>query len=143
MARLHHVIVPSADHLHAAEFLGKLFGIDPAPPTHRFPWSPSLTVGEVQLMFCEAPRVPLHLAFHVTPAEFDGIVARIRENGVTHGDNPQDPSNSRLRTDDRGYGYRAVWTLSPDATQLEFFCFDKLPEGFTDPATTVTAVGAR
>jgi hypothetical protein len=143
VARLHHAIIPSKDHLHAAQFLGTLFGLDPEPPTHRFPWSPSLTVGGVKLMFCQAPQVPVHLAFHVTPAEFDDILARIQAGAVTHGDNPQDPSNAKIRTDERGHGYRAVWALAPDATLLEFFCFDMLPEGFTDPATAVTTVGVQ
>lgn len=135
MAQLHHVIVPSTDHLEAAGFLAMLFGAEPEPATYRYPWSPSLRVGGMKLMFCEAPRVPLHLAFHVTPQEFDAIVGRIREHGVTHGDNPQHPDNSALRADDRGY--RAVWALSPDQTLLEFFSFDVLPEGFTSPAAPV------
>jgi hypothetical protein len=88
-------------------------------------------------MFCEGEPSGVHLAFHVTPGEFDEIVARMRQNGVAYGDHPDEPANSVVRTDDRGYGYRSVWCLLPDTTVLEFFCFDRLPEGLMDPSTVV------
>ena len=136
MARLHHVRVPSADHLHAAAFLAMLFGTEASLP-HRPDDHESVLIGSVRLMFCEAEPSGVHLAFHVTPREFDEIMARMRKNEVAYGDGPEEPINSRVRTDDRGYGYRAIWSLSPDATLLEFFCFDRLPEGFMDPSTVV------
>jgi hypothetical protein len=135
VARLHHVILPSNDHMHTAEFLGLLLGIEPSPIAEHFPRSPSLTIGDLRLMFCRGPLVYHHLAFHVSAAEFDGIIQRIREHGIPHGDAPVRINNSRVRTDDRGNGYRAVWLRSPDAMLLEFFSFDELPEGYTDPAT--------
>jgi hypothetical protein len=122
--------------MHAAEFLGLLFGIEPSPPAEIYPYSPSLRVGSMTFMFGEAEWVPKHLAFHVTPAEFDGILGRIREHSLTHGDGPWQADNSKVKTGDSANGYRAVWlhSPSPDTTLLEFFCFDVIPDGFSDPA---------
>jgi hypothetical protein len=140
VARLHHVILPSSDHMHAAEFLATIFGVEPSPANERYPYSPSLKLDGIRIMFSEAVQVPQHLAFHVTPAELDGILGRIQEHGLAYGDDAGQPDNSKVRTDDRGYGYRAIWIVSPDKTLLEFFSFDVLPEGYSSPAVMPAAM---
>jgi hypothetical protein len=132
LTRLNHMIVPSTDHKNAAEFLAMLLGAEVSPATGEYPWSPSLRVGDVKILFCKGPFTRLHLAFHVTPDEFDGILERIREHGVAYGDSANTPNNSRLRV--RDLGNRTFWTLAPDKTLLEFFSFDELPEGLSSPA---------
>jgi hypothetical protein len=94
-------------------------------------------------MFSKSQGNPLHLAFHVTPAEFDHVMDHIRDRGLAHGDGPYETTNRRIRTDDRGYGYRAVWLTSPDENLLEFFSFDTVPETFAGPGATITGMDAQ
>ncbi|MGW1682392.1 hypothetical protein [Saccharopolyspora sp. NPDC002376] len=39
---------------------------------------------------------PHHLAFDVEPADFDQVLARLQANGVSYGNSPFEPDNSRI-----------------------------------------------
>jgi catechol 2,3-dioxygenase-like lactoylglutathione lyase family enzyme len=114
--QLNHTIVHSRDKSEAASFLCEILGL-PAP----VPWGPFLTVecaNGVTLDFADFAEEysPQHYAFLVEEAEFDAILARIRERDLPHWADPSHRRPGEINTNDGG---RGVYWEDPNGHNLE------------------------
>jgi catechol 2,3-dioxygenase-like lactoylglutathione lyase family enzyme len=74
--------------------------------------------GEGSVLFVTEPSVPSHhVAFGVGDAEFGAIVDRLRQRGISFGNDPEEPTNGA--TDDPLGGKGRVYFRSPDDHFLE------------------------
>ncbi|MBH1935365.1 VOC family protein [Streptomyces sp. AV19] len=114
---LNHTIVHSRDKHAAAAFVAGVLGLEVGPEAGPFV-TLSLANG-VTLDFLSSPHLDIaeqHYAFLVPEAEFDAIVRRIKDAGVTHYSGP------RLDEPDAIYhakGGRGTYFKSPDGHVLE------------------------
>jgi catechol 2,3-dioxygenase-like lactoylglutathione lyase family enzyme len=113
--RLNHTIVHARDKHESARFLAELLGLD--APT---PFGPFLVVkvdNDVSLDFVDAPEPrPQHYAFLVGEEEFDQILGRILERGLTYWADPMHRLPNRINTNDGG---RGLYWEDPDGHNLE------------------------
>ena len=100
---LNHIIVPARDKQAAARLFASLFGLE-EEPMHGFA---AVRVNEgLALLFDDAEFFePGHYAFHVSDAEFDAILGRVREAGLAYGSSPGAPDNGRLNDWGGGRGF--------------------------------------
>ncbi|GAA2774653.1 VOC family protein [Saccharopolyspora taberi] len=94
---LNHTIVPAADHRAAADFFAGIMGLERLEPQGASGHFEPVRVNDsltLEFMAVEDAQ-PHHLAFDVDAAEFDAILARIRERGVVFGSSPREPGNGR------------------------------------------------
>ena len=112
---LNHTIVAATDQQATAAFLVEVLGL---PEAEKAP--PFLGVhltNDAVLYVMEASRVHAqHYAFLVGEAEFDAILARITERGITYFADPFQRQPGEINHDDGGRG--AYW-LAPDGHVLE------------------------
>ncbi|WP_372408172.1 VOC family protein [Streptomyces luteireticuli] len=114
---LNHTIVHSRDKHAAAAFVAGLLGLETGPEVG--PFVALRLANGVTLDFMTSPHPAIaeqHYAFLVPEAEFDAILRRIEEAGVTHYSGP--------RLDDPGAvnhhnGGRGTYFRSPDGHVLE------------------------
>jgi extradiol dioxygenase family protein len=115
--QLNHTIVHARDKHEAATFLCEILGL-PAP----VPYGPFLTVAcsnDVTLDFADddASTVPSqHYAFLVEEAEFDDILGRIVERGLTYWADPFHRRAGEINTNDGG---RGLYWNDPNGHNLE------------------------
>ncbi|MBA3620293.1 MAG: VOC family protein [Chloroflexi bacterium] len=114
--RLNHTIVHARDKHEASSFLVDVLGL--AEPT---PFGPFLVVqvdNDVSLDFIDdhGPIDPQHYAFLVSESEFDEIIGRIRERGLSYW---ADPGRERLREHNTNDGGRGVYWEDPNGHFLE------------------------
>lgn len=89
---LNHTIVPAVDNEQEAAFFGRIMGLAYAGPVRHF--APVRINEQLTLDFMTVVEpTGVHLAFDVDPATFDGILARLRADGVPYGDRPDRPDN--------------------------------------------------
>ena len=112
---LNHTIVPARDKTAAARFFAEIFGLTCEPVDY---FAPVRVNDQMTLLFSdESPEHESHhYAFHVSDAEFDAILARIREAGVDYGSAPWRLTDGKLN--DRNGG-RGVYFRNPDGHVLE------------------------
>jgi catechol 2,3-dioxygenase-like lactoylglutathione lyase family enzyme len=112
---LNHTIIHVRDKELSARFLAELFGL-PEPRS----WGPFCMVelaGGVTLDYCDhADPQPTHYAFLVSDAEFDAILGRIRERGLTYW---ADPAATQPGEINHHFGGRGVYWADPDGHYLE------------------------
>jgi catechol 2,3-dioxygenase-like lactoylglutathione lyase family enzyme len=114
--RLNHTIVHARDKHEASSFLVDVLGL--AEPT---PFGPFLVVqvdNDVSLDFIDdhGPIDPQHYAFLVSESEFDEIIGRIRERGLSYW---ADPGRERLGEHNTNDGGRGVYWEDPNGHFLE------------------------
>jgi len=112
---LDHTIVPARDKVASARFFARIFGLSyEGPHSHFAP----VKVNEVlTLDFDEREAFePHHYAFRVTDPEFDGIFARVREEGIAYGSGPF--SRADMKIGDRRGG-RGFYFEDPNGHVLE------------------------
>jgi catechol 2,3-dioxygenase-like lactoylglutathione lyase family enzyme len=113
-----HVAVPSRDPEASARFLGQILGaaIERDGPEDEFV---CLRLADhVQILFSPATEVARHhMAFRVTPGEFDAVVQRLRAKGLPVGNDPEAPSNGQ--TSDPLGGHGRVYFTDPDGHLFE------------------------
>ena len=114
--RLNHTIVHARDKHEASSFLVDVLGL--AEPT---PFGPFLIVqvdNDVSLDFIDdhGPIDPQHYAFLVSESEFDEIIGRIRERGLSYW---ADPGRERLGEHNTNDGGRGVYWEDPNGHFLE------------------------
>jgi len=114
--RLNHTIVHARDKHEASSFLVDVLGL--AEPT---PFGPFLIVqvdNDVSLDFIDdhGPIDPQHYAFLVSESEFDEIIGRIRERGLSYW---ADPGRERLGEHNTNDGGRGVYCEDPNGHFLE------------------------
>jgi len=114
--QLNHTIVHARDKHEASSFLVDVLGL--AEPT---PFGPFLIVqvdNDVSLDFIDdhGPIDPQHYAFLVSESEFDEIIGRIRERGLSYW---ADPGRERLGEHNTNDGGRGVYWEDPNGHFLE------------------------
>ena len=114
--RLDHTIVHARDRNASAAFLTSILGLPPPEAVGRFA---AVTLGNgVTLDFADAdvPFDHAHYAFVVSEDEFDAILARVQERGLTWWADPrrQRPNERYVRADSRGFYFD-----DPDGHSLE------------------------
>lgn len=115
-AQLNHTIVWSSDPSASARFLATILG-RPAPFRFGHFQVVSLDNG-VSLDFAhrEGPVHAQHYAFLIAEADFDGVFARIREQGVAYWADPMRRQPGAINHNDGG---RGVYFADPDDHILE------------------------
>ena len=114
--KLNHTIVAAHDKEASAKFLAEILGL-PRPA----PYGPFMTVqadNDVTLDFMDTPDpiASQHYAFLVSEEDFDGILARVRERGLTIWADPGHREPDEINTMDGG---RAFYFESPEGHNLE------------------------
>jgi catechol 2,3-dioxygenase-like lactoylglutathione lyase family enzyme len=112
---LNHTIVTATDQQATARFLTEILGLP--EPEKSPPFLGVHLTNDAVLYVMEAARVHAqHYAFLVGESEFDAILARITERGVTHFADPFQKRPGEINHDDGG---RGVYWLAPDGHVLE------------------------
>ncbi|WP_156839371.1 VOC family protein [Novosphingobium aquimarinum] len=113
---LNHTIVWSSDRHRASEFFARIFALPAPVKVSRFQVV-TLDNG-VSLDFADTskPIATQHYAMLVSEPEFDGIYARIREEGIPHW---SDPGRTRPDEINHNHGGRGVYFTDPDGHVLE------------------------
>ncbi|MGH8929202.1 MAG: VOC family protein [Egibacteraceae bacterium] len=113
---LNHIIIPAKDKHASAEFLAEILSLDVSPQFG--PFIP-VQVGGVTLDFMDSDDFRPewhHCAFLVTEPEFDEILARVKELGVTYYPNPQHTGPGEINHD---WGGRGFYFDDPNGHNLE------------------------
>jgi catechol 2,3-dioxygenase-like lactoylglutathione lyase family enzyme len=101
---LDHTIVPAKDKAASAEFFAEIFGLTVKPGQGHFAQvqvNDSLT-----LDFDEEPDPQSHhYAFHISDAEFDSILGRVKAKGLPYGSGPFNHSDGQTYTRRGGHGF--------------------------------------
>jgi len=114
--QLNHTIVAARDKKESALFLADVFGL-PEPT----PFGPFMAVqadNEVTLDFVDVAGeiTSQHYAFLVSEDEFDAILARVRERGLTFW---ADPGHTRSGAINHNDGGRGVYFEDPSGHNME------------------------
>lgn len=112
---LNHTIVSARDKAQTATFLTEVLGLGPHRMLGHFA---VVQVGETSLDFIETDDEisPRHFAFLVSESEFDQILGRIRERGLTYWADPFRREPGRINHWDDG---RGVYFEDPNGHLLE------------------------
>jgi len=113
---LNHTIIWCSDQKRTAAFFSEILGL-PAP--RQFSHFDVLPMANgVSLDFADRtePIAPQHYAFLVCEAEFDGIMERIGERGLTYWADPARKKEGEINHRDGG---RGVYFEAPDGHLLE------------------------
>jgi catechol 2,3-dioxygenase-like lactoylglutathione lyase family enzyme len=112
---LNHTIVPARDKVAAARFFAGIFGLDFKEPSGHF--APVHVNETLTLLFSEDTSFDSHhYAFHVSDAEFDAILGRIKKAGLAYGSAPWSLDDGKIN--DWGGG-RGVYFKDPNGHVLE------------------------
>ena len=112
---LNHTIVPTHDKEAAARFFAQIFGLQYAGPTGHF--APVRVNEELTLDFDNAETFEHHhYAFHVGDNEFDTILQRVQEAGISYGSEPRSLDNGQLNSRKGG---RGIYFRDPSGHVLE------------------------
>ncbi len=117
--KLNHTTVPARDKHAAAQFFADIFGTrvgreNPGTTPGRFA---VVQVGGVNFAFDDVQDIrPQHYAFHVSDEEFDSILARLRERGVSIAADPFHKRPGKLNANEGGRGF---YFLTPDGHNIE------------------------
>jgi catechol 2,3-dioxygenase-like lactoylglutathione lyase family enzyme len=109
--RLDHTIVPARDKAAAARFFADVFGLTVKPGQGYFAQvrvneSLTLDFADDPEAWGEPDRAPsLHLAFHVSDEEYEGILARVKARSIPYGSEPARPDDGRINTRRGGRGF--------------------------------------
>lgn len=111
---LNHTIVPSHDKQAAARFFASIFDLKSASHGH---FEEVRVNDQLTLLFDNWDTFePHHYAFHVSDAEFDAILGRVREAGLSYGSGPMHPDDGELNDWNGGRGF---YFRDPDGHLLE------------------------
>ena len=111
--RLDHLIVPSRDRVAAARQLGTLLGVAWAEQGAVGPFSPVYVNEELTIDFDQwvDPVPKLHYCFRVSQAEFDAILARIKQAGIAYRSLPHGPDDYAVNP---AFGGSLIYWSEPD-----------------------------
>jgi catechol 2,3-dioxygenase-like lactoylglutathione lyase family enzyme len=114
-----HLGLPAANAETAARWLAEILGLSsPVPDGPDGDMYNVALSGAGSVLFVTEPSVPgHHVAFGVTEPEFAAIVARLRQRGISFGNDPEEPTNGS--TVDPLGGKGRVYFASPDGHFLE------------------------
>ena len=112
---LNHTIVPARDKLAAARFFAKIFGLTFLGPGEHF--APVRVNETLTLLFDDDEGFESHhYAFHVSDADFDAILGRVKKAGLGYGSAPWSLDDRKLNDWNGG---RGVYFTDPDGHVLE------------------------
>lgn len=101
---LNHTIVPAHEKSAAARFFAEIFGLHYVGVEGHF--APVKVNESLTLDFDDAKDFDVHhYAFHVSDAEFDAILTRVRERGLKYGSSPSNTRNGKLNSWNGGRGF--------------------------------------
>lgn len=110
--QLDHATIPSKDRWAAAKLLATLLGVSWAEaetgPFCAVYVNDGLTLDIDQ---AEGPFPVQHYCFRVSEAEFDGIVQRLKANGIAYRSTPHGPADMQINTQ---HGGQIVYWSEPD-----------------------------
>jgi len=112
---LNHTIVPARDKAAAAKFFAQIFGLKRGRAGY---FSPVRINKSLTLLFSDEDEKfeSHHYAFHVSNAEFDAILRRIRKAKLVFGSAPWSLEDGKLND---WSGGRGVYFRDPDGHVLE------------------------
>jgi catechol 2,3-dioxygenase-like lactoylglutathione lyase family enzyme len=114
---LNHTIVPARDKASAARFFAETFGLPYDESDKHGHFAPVHVNDTLTLLFDNADRFEHHhYAFHVSDAEFDAILERVKRAGLAYGSAPWSIADGKLN--DWGGG-RGVYFKDPNGHVLE------------------------
>ena len=112
---LNHTIVPAHDKAAAAAFFAQIFGLRFDRTDGHF--APVRVNETLTLLFDNDDAFQSHhLAFHVDDAEFDAVLARVKQSGLAYGSAPWSLDDGKLNDWNGG---RGVYFKSRDGHVLE------------------------
>lgn len=113
---LNHTIVRVSDKRRSAAFLSEMLGL-PAPTSYG-PFLVVRLANDVSLDYADdhGEPPPQHYAFMVSEREFDEVLGRIRERGLTYW---ADPGRRRPGEHNTNDGGRGLYWEDPDGHLLE------------------------
>ena len=113
---LNHTVVPARDKDAAARFFAGIFGLRFEGAGGHF--APVRVNDALTLDFADAagPIASHHYAFHVTDAEFDAVLRRVKAAGLAFGSGPRSLEDGRLNDWNGGRGF---YFRDPDGHVLE------------------------
>jgi len=102
---LNHTIVWARDKVAAARFFAKIFGLRFEGSGGHF--APVRVNDTLTLDFADAKGTiaSQHYAFHVSDAEFDAILQRVKDAGLTFGSGPRSREDGKLTDWNGGRGF--------------------------------------
>lgn len=114
--QLNHTIVAAHDKKESARFLADLLGLEVSP--QYGPFVPVAIPNGVTLDYLDSPGAitPQHYAFLVSEDDFDTILDRMREAGLTYW---ADPYHRRPGEINRNDGGRGAYFEDPNGHNLE------------------------
>jgi catechol 2,3-dioxygenase-like lactoylglutathione lyase family enzyme len=112
---LNHTIVPAREKTAAARWFAEMFDLPAERADDHF--APVRIDGALTFLFADAESFPAgHYAFHVSAAEFDAILARVRAAGRPFGSAPWKRNDGKLNDWNGG---RGVYFETPDGHLME------------------------
>jgi len=112
---LDHTIVPAHDKEASARFLARILGLRYAGPLSHF--APLRINDTLTLDFDDDTNFESHhYAFKVDEAEFDGIVDRVRAEGIAYGSGPRALDDMKIN---HRHGGRGFYFRDPNGHVLE------------------------
>jgi len=114
--QLNHTIVAARDKRASATFLAEILGLPQPTPFGQFLAVQADNDVTLDFMDTGGPITGQHYAFLVTEAEFDQILGRVRERGLTYW---ADPGHSRANEINTRDGGRAIYFDDPVGHNLE------------------------
>jgi catechol 2,3-dioxygenase-like lactoylglutathione lyase family enzyme len=114
-----HLALPATSASVAAQWLAGILGLqEPVPDGPDGDMYNVRLSGESSLLFVTELTVPSHhVAFGVSEADFTAIVDRLRQRGISFGNDPEDPANGATLDPLGGKG--RVYFPSPDGHFFE------------------------
>jgi catechol 2,3-dioxygenase-like lactoylglutathione lyase family enzyme len=101
---LDHTIVPAKDKTASAEFFAEMFGLTVKPGQGHFAQvqvNDSLTFD-----FTDDPHPwSQHYAFHITDAEFEAVLSRVKAKGLPYGSGPFSHTDGQIYSRRGGRGF--------------------------------------
>jgi catechol 2,3-dioxygenase-like lactoylglutathione lyase family enzyme len=105
--RLDHTIVPARDKGASAQFFAEIFGLAVKAGGYfaQVRVNEHLTLDFSDDLDDGEEIASHHYAFHVSDAEYEAILARVKARGLAYGSEPDDPANGRVNRRRGGRGF--------------------------------------
>ena len=104
MLNLDHTIVPANDHEESARFIARIFGLEYNGPWGHF--APVKVNDTLTLDFDNQENFEgHHYAFLASDEEFDAILNRVKEEGVSYGSGPRSQDDGKINHLHQGRGF--------------------------------------
>jgi hypothetical protein len=115
--QLNHTIVRSRDKFASAELLARILGVEPPEKSGHF--AKVDVANGISLDFDDADAIlPEHYAFLVDEADFDAILKRVKDEGITYYASYGHEGPGRLNNRRGGRGF---YFDNPDGHSMEVF----------------------